>query len=116
MKFLSLLQQRRLSYAVSGNSFSSSKMWTIICNFWNFFLFSKNMDYHMQFLEFHSLLQERGLSFAFSGYSYFSFSKNVDYHRQFVVFIFLLLKQRLSYAISEISFPSQKTWTIICNF
>src|SRR3954469_9624032 len=115
MEFLSLLQKRGLSYAVSGNSFSSSKMNTIICNFWNFFLFSKNMDYHMQFLEFHSLLQERGLSYTISGISYFSFFKNVDYQRQFVVFIFLLLKHGLSYAISEISFPSQKTWTIIFN-
>src|SRR4051812_38385596 len=115
MEFISLPQKRGLSNAVSGNSFSSSKMWTIICNFWNFFPFSKNMDYHMQFLEFHSHLQERGLSYTISGISYFSFSKNVDYHMQFVVFIFLLLKHALSYAISENPFPSQKTWTIICN-
>src|SRR3954463_2871485 len=87
---------------------SSKKIWTIICNFWNFFLFSKNMDYHMQFLEFLSFLQDRGLSYTISGISYFPFSKYVDYHRQFVVFIILLLKHELSYVISEISFPSQK--------
>src|SRR4051812_45778021 len=58
------------------------KAWTMISIYFNLFHFSKNVDYHIQFMEFHSLLQKRGLS----------------------------------YAIFEISFPSQKTWTIICNF
>src|SRR3954466_4932492 len=96
LEFLSLLQKRGLSYAISRISIASpknvdyhmrileflsllQKMWTIICEFWNFFLFSKNVDYHMQFLESLSLFQKRGLS----------------------------------YAISRISFPFPKTWTII---
>src|SRR3954464_5663733 len=62
----SLLQKRGLSYAISRISFSSPETWTIICNFLNIFLFSKNMVYHMQFLEFISLLQKRGLSYAIS--------------------------------------------------
>src|SRR3954469_16531588 len=82
LEFLSLLQ----------------KTWTIICEFWNFFLFSKNVDYHMQFLNF------------------FPFSKNVDYHMQFLEILSLFQKRGLLYAFSEISSPSPKTWTIICEF
>src|SRR3954463_11783875 len=40
----------------------------------------------------------------------------MDYHMQFLKFLFLPKKRGLSYAIFGISFPSQKTWTIICNF
>src|SRR3954469_22554628 len=89
-KFLSLLQKRGLSYAISRISFSSPKTWTIICDFWNFFLFSNNVDYHMQFLEFLSLLKKSG---RFS----------------------LLPKHGLSYAIFGISFSSPITSTIICS-
>src|SRR4051812_26645249 len=96
-KFFSLLQKCGLSYAISEISFYSPKSWTIICNFWNFFLFSKNLDYHMQFLEF------------------FPFSKNVDSHMHFFEFLFLFKKGVLSYAISEISFSSPKSRTTICN-
>src|SRR3954471_2935429 len=63
LEFLSLLQKYGLSYAISIISITSQRTWTIICNFWNFFLFSKNMDYHMQFQEFLSLLQKHGLSY-----------------------------------------------------
>src|SRR3954470_6704527 len=98
MIFLSLLQKRGLSYAIYRISFPSSKTWTIICNFLNFFLFSKNMDYHMQVVEF------------------FLFYNNVDYHMQFLKFLSLLQKHGQSYAISGISFPSTNFLTIICNF
>src|SRR3954465_8196315 len=83
LKFLSHLQKYGLSYEISRISFSSpknvdyhmrfleisfyfSKTWTIICNFYNFFLFPKNVDYHMQFMKFFSLLQKCGLSYAIS--------------------------------------------------
>src|SRR3954469_19686058 len=95
MEFLSLIQKHGLSYAIPKISFLSPKTWTIICNFWNFFPFSKNMDYYMHFLE---LL-----------------SKNVDYDKQFMEFLSLLKKNGLSYAISKISSPSPKTYTILWN-
>src|SRR3954469_9454446 len=97
LKFLSLLHKHGLSYAVSGISFSFTKTWTIICNFYNFFLFPKNVDYHMQFMKFFSLIQKCGLLYAISR------------------IFFLPQKRGLLYAISEISFPSTKTWTNICN-
>src|SRR3954463_12703604 len=129
LKFLSLLQKRGLLYAIFGISFPSQKTWTIICIFWNFFPktwtmisnlwnlfpFSKNMDYHMQFLKFLSLLQKRGLSDAIFGISFhlqkrglsfgtygisYPFSKNVDYHMHFLEFLSLPHKHGLSYAIS----------------
>src|SRR3954463_2731920 len=105
-------------------------MLTIICNFLIFFPFSKNVDYHMQFFEFLSLLQKHGLSYSMSRISFPSpktwiiicffwnsipFSNNVDYHIQFLEFRSLLKKHGLSYGVSRISFPSPKTWTIICN-
>src|SRR4051812_47953402 len=96
MEFLSHLQQHGLSYAISKISFPSPKTWTIRCNFWNFFPFSKYVDYYMHFLEF--------------------LSKNVDYDKQFMEFLSLLQQHGLSYAISKISFPSPKMWTIRCNF
>src|SRR3954468_11716569 len=74
-----------------------TKTWTIICNFWNFFPFSKNLEYNMQFLNF------------------FLFSKNMDYHMQFQEFLYFLQKRGLSYAFYGISFPPPKTLTIICN-
>src|SRR4051812_25762521 len=54
LEILSLLQKHGISYVINEISFpyDSPKLWTIICNFKNFFLFSKNVDYHMQFLEF----------------------------------------------------------------
>src|SRR3954465_11426207 len=97
LHFLSIIQKRGLSNAIYEISLSSPKTWTIICNFWNFFHFSKNVDYHIQFLESCSLLQKHGLSYAISRISFPS------------------QKSCLSYAIYENSFSSQKTWTIICN-
>src|SRR4051812_14418780 len=97
IEFLSLLHKCGLSYAISKISSSSPKTWTIISKFYNLFLFTKNVDYHIQFMEFLSLL------------------KNVGYHMQFMKFLSLLKKHGLSYAIYGISFPSPKRWTIICN-
>src|SRR3954466_14608037 len=110
LKFLSLPQKCGLLYEIS---FPSPKTWTIICNFYNFYLFSK----------------KRGLSYANSGISFsspktwtiicnfwnfFPFPKNIDYYMQFLKFLSLLKKHGLIYAIYEISFSSSKTWTIIC--
>src|SRR4051812_38194315 len=50
-KFLYILLKHGLSYAIFEISSSYPKTLTIICNFWNIFPFSKNMDYHVQFLE-----------------------------------------------------------------
>src|SRR3954471_4582403 len=58
LEFLSLLQKHGLSYAISRISFPSKKTWTIICNLWNFFAFSYNMESHMQYFDFLSLLQK----------------------------------------------------------
>src|SRR3954471_2175663 len=84
------------------------KTWTIICNLWNISPFSKNVDYHMQFLKFHFLFQKRGLSYAITGISFLSpkmwtiicnfinfvlFSKNLDYHMQFMGILSLLQKR-----------------------
>src|SRR3954467_12757091 len=92
MEFLSLFKKRGLSYAISGISFASTKMWTIICNFWNFFPLSKNVDYHMQILKFFPFLLKRGLSYVIFGiffpspktwtlicnfWNFFPFSKNL---------------------------------------
>src|SRR4051812_17076693 len=98
LDFLSLLQNRGLSYAISRISFASPKTWPILCNLWNFFPFSKNVDYHLQIMNFLSILPKRGLSYAI------------------YEIISLLHKRGLLYAISRISFPSPKTWTIIYNF
>src|SRR3954470_5779866 len=70
----SLLQKRELSYAIYGISNPSPKTWSVICNFQNFFAFSKNVDYHMQFLEFLSLI------------------KKVDFYKQFLEFLSLRQK------------------------
>src|SRR4051812_22534299 len=136
MDFHSLLQKRRLLYVIFEISIPSPKTWTIICNFWNFFpfsekhglsyaistkisSFSKNVDYHMQFIEFLSLfekmvyhmqflkfislLQIRGLSYAVFTTSFLS-PNNVDYHMQFMKFLFLLQKYGLLNVISGIFF------------
>src|SRR3954470_10198555 len=96
--------------------------------FLNFFLFSKNVDYHMQFLN----LLTKTCNIIINFWNSFPCSKNVDYHMQFLKFLSLLKKRGLSYAISEFlsllrkrglsyafyrnSFPSQKMRTFICNF
>src|SRR3954463_15456185 len=98
MKFLSLLQKRGLSYVISIIPLPSPKNIDYHLQFMEFLSFSKTLDYHMQFLEFLSLLKKHGLSYAI------------------FEFLFLPQKRGLSYAISGISFPSPKTWTIICNF
>src|SRR3954465_3173305 len=86
LEFLSLLKKRGQSYALIRISFPSPKTWFIICKLWNFFPFSKNVDYHMKFLEFISLLQKRRLSMQFLEFPY-------------------LIQSGLSYAILGISFP-----------
>src|SRR3954464_12657976 len=85
----------------------------------------------MQFREFLSLLQKRGLSYASYEISFsspktwtiicnlrifFLLSKNVVCHMQFLEFLSLLQKHGLLYTISKISFSSPKMLTIICNF
>src|SRR3954468_22721899 len=113
LKFLSFFQKRGLLYAIFGISFPSQNTWTIICIFWdffqktwtmisnllNFFPISNNMDYHMQFLKFLSLLKKCGLLYAIYGifflktwnmisnlWNFFPFSKSMDYHKQFQKF------------------------------
>src|SRR3954471_8039978 len=108
LELLSLLQIRGLSYVISGISFPTPKMWTIICNVWFFFLFTKKEDYYMEFLEYISLLLKYGLLCVIS--------QHVGYHMKFMEFLSLLQKRGLSYAISGMSFSSPKTETIICNF
>src|SRR3954467_10271198 len=66
LEFLTLLQIPGLSYGIYGISFPSPKMWIIICIFLNFFPFPIYVDYHMQFIEFLSLLPKRGLSYSIS--------------------------------------------------
>src|SRR3954470_4779385 len=85
-------------YKVSRIPFPSPKTWTIISNLWNFFLFFKNLDYHMQFQKFLSFLQKTWTIIC-NLWNFFLFSKNLDYHMQ----------------VSRIPFPSPKTWTIISN-
>src|SRR3954471_23645178 len=97
LEYISLLQKHGLPFAIYGISFFSPKLWTTICNLWNFFLISKNMDYHMQSMECLPHPRKHGLSYVIS--RIFS----------------LLQKCRLSYAIFEISFSSPKTWTIISS-
>src|SRR3954471_21097411 len=94
LEFLSLLQKRGLSYAMYEVSFSSPKTWTIICNFSNFFLFSKYMDYHMQFMKFLYLLQIRGLSYAIYEISFSSTIRGLSYASGILI---LLQKRGLSY-------------------
>src|SRR3954466_6859876 len=101
IKFLSLLQKRALSFAIYEISFSSPKTWTIICILWNFFPFSKNVDYHMQFLNFFYFLTKTS-TIILNSLNFFPFSKNVDCHMQFMDFLSLLQKRGLSYAISKI--------------
>src|SRR3954469_8428851 len=66
LEYIPLLQKHGPPYATYGISFTSPKMWTIICNFCTFFPFSENVDYHMQFMKFLSLLQKHRLSYAIS--------------------------------------------------
>src|SRR3954465_2067399 len=81
------------------------------------------MDYHMQFFNFMSLLQTRGLSNEICGISFlslktwtiicnfcnfFPLSKNVDYHKQFLELLSLRQKCGLLYEISGISSILQK--------
>src|SRR3954466_14833958 len=92
--------------------------------FLDFFPFSKNVDYHMQFFEILSLLQKRGLSYAISRISFpspetwtiicnfwnfFPFSKNVDYHIQFMKFLSFLQKRGLSMHVLEFLSLLQKS-------
>src|SRR4051812_47953401 len=128
LKFLSFLQKRGLLYAIFGISFPSQNTWTIICifwsffqktwtmisNLWNFFPFSNNMDYHMQFLKFLSLLQKCGLLDAIFGISFPSQKRGLSY--AVLEFLSLLQKRGLSNGSTLISFPSPKIWTTICIF
>src|SRR3954468_2233794 len=110
MKFLSLLPKRGLSYAIYEIYFSFSKTWSVICNFWKLFTFSKNVDYYMQFLEFISL-SPKTLTIICDIYNFFPFAKNVDYHLKFMKILSLLRKRGPSYAISGTSITSPKTGT-----
>src|SRR4051812_32219242 len=92
---------------VSRIPFPYQKTYTIFWNLWNFFLFSKNMDYHIQFLDFLSLFKKHGLSYTIFR-SYYPFSKNLDYHIQFLEFLSLLHKRGLSYASFKNSFLLSK--------
>src|SRR3954463_7368077 len=81
-EFISLLEKHGLSYAIYGISFPSPKSGisyvicgiyfpspktcAIIHNIRNFWPFSKNVDYQMEFLKFHSILKKHGLSYAIS--------------------------------------------------
>src|SRR4051812_7216621 len=99
-----LLQKRGLSYAISIYSFCSLKTWTTTCNFWNFIPFSRNVDYHIRFLEFFSKTwtiiwnfwiffpSPKMWTVIFNLWNFFPFSKNVDYHMQFLEFLSLLQK------------------------
>jgi len=107
LDFLTLLQKRGLSYVISGISFPTPKMWTIICMLWIFFLFTKNEYYYMQFLEYISLLLKYDLLCAIS--------KHVGYHMKFMEYLSLLQKCGISYTIYGISIPPPKTWSVICN-
>src|SRR4051812_39655022 len=108
---------------VSRLPYPSPLTWTIICTLRNFFHFSQNDYYHMQCLEFLSLLQKHGLSYAIYGISFSSpkiwtiicninnfypFPKNVDYHMQLWKFLSLLHKRGLSYASFKNSFLLSK--------
>src|SRR4051812_29948558 len=109
-EFISLLKKRGLLYAMSEISIPSLKTWTIICNFSNFFPFSKNVDYYMQFLEFRSKNMDYDIQFM----EFLPLLKNVDYHKQFLKFLSLLPKRGL-YLMQFWEFHSlfKKTWTII---
>src|SRR3954466_3663688 len=108
-------QKYGLSYAISIISIPSQKTWTIICNFGNFFPFSINVNYHMQVSRI-PFSYQKTYTILWNLWNFLLFSKNMDYQMQFLEFLSLLQKYGLSYAISIISIPSQKTWTIICNF
>src|SRR4051812_8111274 len=100
----------------------------ILCNFWNFFPFSKKhgLSYPFTLIYFPS---SKTLTFICNLWNFFPFSKNVDYHLKFLEFL-SLKKLGLLYAISGISFqkfrpfyasyvisfPSPKTWIILSNF
>src|SRR3954471_13515542 len=98
LKFHSLFQKRRLSYEIYGVSFPSPKNMDYHMQFLKFLSLIRNVDYHMQFMVFVSLLQKHGLSYAISEIS-FSSPKNVNYHMQFLKFLSLLQKRGLTYAI-----------------
>src|SRR3954471_21513218 len=94
MQFLQISlpsQKHGLSCAIYGIYFLSPKTWTIIYNFKNFFPFFKNMDYHMHFLEFLSLLKKCCLAYAIFA-NFFPFYKNVDCDKQFLEFHSLFQK------------------------
>src|SRR4051812_49075738 len=97
LQFSSLLRKLGLLYAIFGISFTSRKIRTIICNLWNIFPFSQNVDYHMQFQDFLSLLQNHGLSYAIFGISFSS------------------LKTWTIICNFRNFYPFSKKWTIIYN-
>src|SRR3954465_1407063 len=91
LEFLSLFKKDGLSYAISKVSIISSKTWTIVCNFWNFFPFSINMDYHMQVLR-NPFPSQKTWTIICNIWYFFSYPKNKDYHMQFLKFLSLLHK------------------------
>src|SRR3954463_7296988 len=107
LNLISLFQKRRLSYAISRISFISPKLWTIICTLLNFILFSKIVDYHMQFLEFPSLIHKTW--FITCNYcKVISLLQKLGLSLHFVKFLSLLHKSGLFYAIFKNSFSFAK--------
>src|SRR3954471_7052607 len=98
MEFLSLLHKCGLSYAILGISIPSPKTRIVICNFWNFFPFSINVDYHMQVSRI-PFPSPKMWTIVCNFWNFFPFSINMDYHMQ----------------VLRNPFPSPKMWTIICN-
>src|SRR4051812_25405559 len=81
-------------------------MWNIICNLSNFFPFSKNVHYHMQFLKFLSLYQKHVLSYSFMEFPYFPNERGLSYVISGISISFQ--KRVLSYVISEFFLLSNK--------
>src|SRR3954466_12054013 len=114
LEFFSLHQKHGLSYAFYGISVLSPKTWTIIFNFWNFYPFFQNVDYHMQVSKI-PFPPPKTWTIIFNLWNFFLFSLIVNYHMLFLELL-SLKKHGLSLAISGISITSAKTWSIICSF
>src|SRR3954471_1420908 len=91
LEFHSLLQKNGLSNAISINSIPSSKTWTTICNFRNFFPFSINIEYLMPVSRI-PFPSPKTWTVICNLWNFFLFSKNVNYHMQFLEFLSLLQK------------------------
>jgi len=63
----------------------------MICNFFNFFPLSKNVECHMHFLKFLYFLTKTWTIIC-NFWNFFPFSKNVDHHMQLLEFLSVLQK------------------------